>query len=121
MTKERKSRAFNARYQSPSQGLIPGFEHPFDRELDSENRWIVLAHQIPWDDLCSIYLQQAGGRSDTGRTPLSPRIILGALIIKYICNFDDRETVDMISENIYMQYFLGYHSFVNEKPFDASF
>jgi hypothetical protein len=26
----------------------------------------------------------------------------------------------MISKNIYMQYFLGYPSFVNDKPFDAS-
>jgi hypothetical protein len=33
---------------------------------------------------------------------------------------DDRETVEQISENIYMQYFLGYSSFINEKPFDAS-
>jgi hypothetical protein len=120
MTKERKSRAFNPRYESPSQGTLPGFEHPFERELDHSNRWVVLSRQIPWDELCSIYHQQVGGRSGTGRDPLNPRIILGALIIKYICNLDDRETVDMISENIYMQYFLGYPSFVNEKPFDAS-
>jgi hypothetical protein len=33
---------------------------------------------------------------------------------------DDREVVNQISENIYMQYFLGYPSFVNGKPFDAS-
>ena len=120
MTKERKSRACSPRYESPSQGILSGFEHPFDRELDSTNRWVVLAHLIPWDDLCSVYNHQVGGRSATGRAPLNPRIILGALIIKYICNLDDRETVDMISENIYMQYFLGYPSFVNDKPFDAS-
>jgi hypothetical protein len=79
-----------------------------------------LSHLIPWDELSSIYLKQVGGRSETGRAPLSPRLIIGSLIIKYICNFDDRETVDMISENIYMQYFLGYSTFVNDKPFDAS-
>lgn len=45
---------------------------------------------------------------------------MGSLIIKYLCNLDDRETVDQISENIYMQYFLGYSSFTNEPPFDAS-
>ena len=33
---------------------------------------------------------------------------------------DDRETVDQISENVYMQYFLGYSSFTSDKPFDAS-
>lgn len=37
-----------------------------------------------------------------------------------MCNLDDRETVDLISENIYMQYFPGYSGYTNEKPFDAS-
>ncbi len=37
-----------------------------------------------------------------------------------MCNLDDRETVDQISENMYMQYFLGYSSFTPEAPFDAS-
>jgi hypothetical protein len=46
--------------------------------------------------------------------------VIGSLIIKHLCHLDDREVVEQISENIYMQYFLGYSSFVNEKPFDAS-
>jgi hypothetical protein len=79
----------------------------------------VLAHLIPWDELAGIYWKQAGV-SSTGREGLNPRIVIGSLIIKYLCHLDDRETVDQISENIYMQYFLGYSSFVNEKPFDAS-
>ncbi len=37
-----------------------------------------------------------------------------------MCNLDDRETVDQITENIYKQYFLGYSSFTNEAPFDPS-
>jgi IS5 family transposase len=37
-----------------------------------------------------------------------------------MCNLDDRETVDQISENIYMQYFLGYPGFTNQTPFAAS-
>jgi hypothetical protein len=41
-------------------------------------------------------------------------------MIKHLCNLDDRETVDQISENIYMQFFLGYSSFTSEAPFDAS-
>jgi hypothetical protein len=46
--------------------------------------------------------------------------VLGSLIIKHLCNLDDRETIDQVSENIYMQYFLGYSSFTSDKPFDAS-
>jgi hypothetical protein len=41
-------------------------------------------------------------------------------MIKHLCDLDDRETVDQISENIYMQYFVGYASFTSDKPFDAS-
>ncbi|MFT6810774.1 MAG: IS5 family transposase, partial [Saprospiraceae bacterium] len=35
-------------------------------------------------------------------------------------NFSNRETTQNIQENVYMQYFLGYSSFRNEAPFDAS-
>jgi len=34
MIKERKSRAFNSRYESPDQGFLPGFGHLFDRESE---------------------------------------------------------------------------------------
>ena len=50
MTKERKSRTFNPRYESSSYGFLAGFEHPFERELDVSNRWVVLAKLIPWDE-----------------------------------------------------------------------
>ncbi len=56
----------------------------------------------------------------TGRPPLNPRIVIGALIIKHMCNLDDRETISQITENIYMQYFLGYSGFRNDPPFDPS-
>ena len=119
MTKERKNRAFNPRYESPRQGILPGFEHPFDRELDPSNRWVVLSHLIPWDELCNEYVKQTVSNG-AGRKPVNPRIVLGSLIIKYMLHLDDRETVDQISENIYMQYFLEYPSFTRDKPFDAS-
>ncbi|MDR0938517.1 MAG: transposase [Mediterranea sp.] len=83
------------------------------------NRWVVLAKLIPWDDLCDIYYRRVG-KPVTGRKPLNPRVVIGAIIIKHLCNLDDREAVAQMSENIYMQYFLGYPSFVSEQPFDAS-
>jgi hypothetical protein len=119
MKKERKSRAFNPRYESPFQGTLSGFEHPFERELDPSNRWVVLSHLIPWDEICGVYYKQVG-KASTGREPLNPRIVPGSLIIKYLCHLDDREVMAQIPENIYMQYFLGYSSFISEKPFDAS-
>jgi len=98
---------------------IGGFESPFERELNPNNRWVVLAHLLPWDDIVSQYIKVVGIKS-TGRPGLSPRVIIGALIIKHLGNLDDRETVAQISENIYMQYFLGYPGFSTEEPFDAS-
>jgi hypothetical protein len=114
-----KKRAQAPAYVSPKQLTLSGFENPFDQELSTTNRWVVLAHLIPWDEICNLYLKYVPNGT-TGRPALNPRIVLGSLIIKHMCNLDDRETVNQISENIYMQYFLGYPAFTNEKPFDAS-
>jgi transposase, IS5 family len=47
-------------------------------------------------------------------------VALGALIIKEKLGISDRETVEQIKENPYLQYFLGMSSYSNEAPFDAS-
>jgi len=119
MNRPLKKRAQVPDYVSPNQLVLAGFESPFDLKLNPTNRWVVLAHLIPWDEICNLYLKFVPV-GQTGRPPINPRIVLGSLIIKHMCNLDDRETVDQISENIYMQYFLGYPSFTNETPFDSS-
>ncbi|MDB5120079.1 MAG: Transposase domain [Sphingobacteriales bacterium] len=95
------------------------FETPFSQKLHKNNRWVLLGDKIPWDEICNVYSRQVG-LSPTGRPPISPRIVIGSLIIKHMCNLDDREAVAQISENMYMQYFLGYSSFSPDPPFDAS-
>jgi hypothetical protein len=45
---------------------------------------------------------------------------LGALIIKEKLGISDRETVEQIRENPYLQYFIGQSSYSNELPFDPS-
>ena len=119
MNKASKKHASTPKYVSPNQLVLDGFSTPFEKELNPNNRWVVLAHLIPWDDICNLYHKHVG-ISSTGRPGLSPRVVIGSLIIKHLCNLDDRETVDHISENIYMQYFLGYSGFTNEPPFDPS-
>lgn len=52
----------------------------------------------------------------TGHLPISPRIVLGALIIKHIESLDDRGTIAIIQENPYMHYFLGDWSMGNQIP-----
>jgi hypothetical protein len=119
MAKTSKSRAVIPKYMPQNQLSILGFETPFEKSLDPTNRWIRLSNLIPWDEICNIYLIQ-NRKSDTGRTPLSPRLVLGSIIIKHLCNLDDREVVLQISENPYLQYFLGYSNFSTTPPFDAS-
>jgi hypothetical protein len=119
MSKAHRKVAPSPKYVSPSQLTLAGFETPFERSLNPKNRWVVLARLIPWDEICNLYLKHVR-TSSTGRPAISPRIVIGSIIIKHLCNLDDVETVDQISENIYMQYFLGYPSFTNEAPYDPS-
>jgi hypothetical protein len=119
MAKALKSRASKQEYRSPQQLTLAGFECPFSNQLISTNRWVLLAHSIPWDALVSTYNRQLGNQF-TGASNINPRVAIGALIIKHLCDISDRETILQIQENMYMQYFIGYSSFSNEAPFDAS-
>jgi len=119
MAKSTKIRASKQEYVSSGQGVLPCFGLPFSGSLSPDNRWVVLAHKIPWDLLVKIYLKQMRNKS-TGASGINPRVALGAVIIKHICDLSDRETIQQIRENVYMQYFLGYSSFSNAPPFDAS-
>jgi hypothetical protein len=119
MAKSSKIRASRLKYVSTSHVLIPGFETPFEKHLDPLNRWVVLAKSIPWDRLVNVYMRQVG-KSKFGTSKINPRIVLGAMIIKHYMGYTDRETVEMIKENVYMQYFVGLSSFSHEAIFDSS-
>lgn len=103
------------KYTASNQLTLAGFEHPFDQELCPENRWVKLAQLIPWDDLASVYCKQLS--STSGRESIDVRMVIGAIIVKHKLGLDDRGTVAMISENIYLQYFCGLKSFQTATPF----
>ncbi len=119
MAKAQKNRASKTSYVSPNQLEFVGFESPFTRHLDANNRWVKLSKQIPWDKIANVYRKQLNN-SITGADGINPRVAIGAIFIKHICDLSDRETVDQIQENIYMQYFIGYSSFSYEPVFDPS-
>ena len=119
MAKTSKTRASKQAYISPSQLILEGFETPFSNKLDAKNRWIQLAHRIPWDSIVPIYEKQMHN-GVTGASNVNARVVLGAIIIKHTCGFSDEETILQIQENMYMQYFIGYSSFSNDAPFDSS-
>ncbi|MDQ2783214.1 MAG: IS5 family transposase [Actinomycetota bacterium] len=110
-----RKRASTPDYVSPNQLILLGFETPFEQKLTSKNRWVKLAHSIPWDRLVNYYDDLFPSKE--GRPAISGRVILGAVIIKHLGDLTDRETVAQIQENMFMQYFLGYSSFTNEEPF----
>jgi hypothetical protein len=91
---------------------------PFDGKLDPENRWVKLSEIIPWDDIEEKYAELFPANCGMPAKPL--RMALGALIIKEKCGFSDRETVEQIKENPYLQYFIGLEEFKTEAPFDSS-
>ena len=119
MQKTSKRRAPRSEYTSQNQLSFTGFETPFYNGLDPSNRWVVLSSLIPWDELVSLFNKRNPPKS-TGRPALNPRVLIGAVIIKHILNVDDREAVAQITENMYLQYFLGYSSYIKRPPFDAS-
>jgi hypothetical protein len=94
------------------------FYLPFGGKLSGDNRWVKLASLIPWHELESEYAKQFS--EDTGAPAKSFRVALGALIIKERLGTSDRETVEQIRENPYLQYFLGFSEYSDVPPFEAS-
>lgn len=95
------------------------FSLPFSGKLRSDNRWVKLAKFIPWEEFEPEYAKTLVSR-DKGPPAMSVRVALGTLIIKERLGTSDEETVEQISENPYLQYFLGFKSFKQQRPFDPS-
>jgi hypothetical protein len=91
-------------YTPQSQLSLNMFKHPFERKLDKENRWVKLASLVPWDSLAAVYSRKLDAGS--GRKSVNIRTVIAALIVKHKLGLDDR-TIEMIQENIYLQYFCG--------------
>ena len=86
--------------------------------MNLDNRWIKMADRIPWDEFEIKYAELFP--SDTGNVAKPLRMALGALIIQTKFQFSDHELVEQITENPYLQYFIGLPSYQEKAPFDAS-
>jgi hypothetical protein len=58
--------------------------------------------------------------SDMGALAIDARIVIGAMIIKHKLKLDDREVIESIRENMYMQIFLGLREYTYNDVFDRS-
>jgi len=87
--------------------------------LNPNNRWVIMSKLIPWDKVeekCAKHFKD----TPFSRPAKPARMAIGTLIIKEKYELSDIETVEMIAENPYMQYFIGLESFSNKAPMEAS-
>ena len=104
---------------TPKSDLSPQeFKLPFQGNLSGENRWVIMAKLVPWAEFEEKYAQNFSENMGAIAKPF--RMALGALIIKEKLGISDRETVEQIKENPYLQYFLGMDNYTNAPLFDAS-
>jgi hypothetical protein len=101
----------------PTPSHPSNFQIPFEGKLSEDNRWVIMEKLIPWSEFEVEYAKNF--TCSTGAPAKPFRMALGALIIKERLGTSDRETVEQIKENPYLQYFLGL-SYSNEAPFDSS-
>lgn len=103
-----------------NQMILPHeFFLPFGGHLNPDNRWVRMASIIPWADLEDAYLESLGDPTQ-GSKAYNVQLALGALIIKERLGLSDEETVETITENPYMQYFIGLPAFQETPPFHSS-
>src|SRR6056297_3947840 len=100
-----------------NQEKLDGFVNTFNMKLNPENRWIQMSRLVPWKAFEEKY---AKCFKKDGRRAKTAREALGALVVQQLLNLTDRETVEIIQENPYIQYFLGYTEFRLNPTFDAS-
>ena len=94
------------------------FEIPRDKKLNPHNKWVILAELIPWQKFEAEYA--ANFEEKMGAPAKSFRIALGSLIIQEISGYTDRQVIENIEENPYLQYFLGQEIYEDKAPFEAS-
>ena len=73
------------------------------------NRWVVLADVIPWEPLENQYAPLF----NTKPAALAKlfRMALGALYIQQRLGVTDQETVELITESPFLQFFIGLSGF----------
>lgn len=101
-----------------SQSSFLDFNQPMGMHMNPDNRWIKMADAIPWEVFEKKYKRLF--KVNTGNVAKPLRTALGALIIQTKFQYSDRELVEQITENPYLQYFIGLPGYQEDPPFDAS-
>ena len=105
-------------FQHTGQLSIEEFHSPFGGKLDPNNRWVLLHKLIPWTPLESHYAPQFSAKTGAPAKPF--QMAFGAVYIQQRLGVTDRETVELITESPYLQFFIGLSGYQPVPPFDAS-
>ena len=98
---------------------IYDFVLPFGGHLDKDNRWVKLRESIDWKVIDEVYEKNFDNK-ESGNEAYPACLAFGSLYIQRKEGFTDEELVNQLSENPYMQYFVGYKEFSTRRPFDSS-
>lgn len=102
--------------QSERQLTVYEFILPFSGVLSLQNRWVRLADEIDW---CGLEDAYAAHFAKTGKQAIGARCAFGSLVIKKVLGLSDQQTVLLIGESPYLQYFIGLTAFCSTPPFAA--
>lgn len=97
---------------------LADFNQPFGLKMNPENRWVKKSETIPWDAIEERYAKLFPSKTGMPAKPL--RTALGSLLIQKQLVFSDRELVEEITENPYLQYFIGLPGYQTVPPFVPS-
>jgi len=86
-------------------------------KLDPNNRWVKRGQLVPWELAEEKYKHMFRKH---GRPSKDIRMALGALLIQEYLKSSDEETVQSITEQPYLQHFIGLKKYTNQPPFDST-
>jgi len=92
---------------------------PFGGKLNPENRWCKLALLIPWDVIEDRYARCFKNLRN-GNEAVSARMAFGSLFVQNRETLSDKKLLEHLTENPYMQYFIGLQGFTIKPPFVPS-
>ncbi len=99
---------------SQKQRRLTKFKTPFQATMDENNRWVILAQVIPWDQMAEPYM--ACFHNTQGRPAKDARQVIAAVIIKHILCLSDEETIAQIQE-IYLLAILRWVEYVSVQTY----
>lgn len=102
------------RYSPASQFSFDNFPVSSLQKLNHNNRWVVLADLMPWDELAMVFVASptAATLNGEGRPTLDLRLVMGALLVQQIEGLSYEPTLELINENVYVQFFCGLPGFL---------